>query len=230
MKLCYSISLHGNRGNNSFCLIIGYVCCKRLNILTRMHSSRMRTIRCSSHLGRGCLPRRVSACQGVSAQGVSAWHEGCTPPPRGQTDTCENITFPQLLLRTIKIRWWKFHQVARARVWGLAAEILGPHNLPKFLEQKGQINHKDDSLRATINLQSYFRWDDGELFIPSRRNFSLCLPRMLTDKEVYSKGLAVSCSITTYYSLLVLKYPVLVWFLDCRDERYWRSNTTHRKS
>ena len=26
---------------------------------------------------------------------------GCTPPPCGQTDTCKNITFLQLLLRTV---------------------------------------------------------------------------------------------------------------------------------
>ena len=45
----------------------------------------MRTVRCSSHFGGR----------------VSAWQVGCTPPPRGQTDTCENITFLQLLLRTV---------------------------------------------------------------------------------------------------------------------------------
>ena len=39
---------------------------------------------------RGCLPEG-----GVCPGGV---------PPRGQTDTCENITFPQLLLRTVKIQ------------------------------------------------------------------------------------------------------------------------------
>ena len=73
---------------------------------TRMHSSRMRTVRCSDHLGGG-------GGGGVwgSAQGVSSWGglpEGgvCPggvhlPPPRGQTDTCENITFPQLLLGTV---------------------------------------------------------------------------------------------------------------------------------
>ena len=48
-----------------------------------MHSSRMRSVRCSSHPGGGgCLPG------------------GCTPPC-GQTDICENITFLQLLLRTV---------------------------------------------------------------------------------------------------------------------------------
>ena len=37
-------------------------------------------------LSRGCLPRR-----------------GCIPPPSEQTDTCKNVTFPQLLLRTVKM-------------------------------------------------------------------------------------------------------------------------------
>ena len=61
--------------------------------LTRMHSNRMRTVHCSSHLLWGCLPRGLSAqgvpsqrvsAQGVSAQGVSA--QGCLPRgclPRG---------------------------------------------------------------------------------------------------------------------------------------------------
>ena len=50
----------------------------------RMHSSRMRTVPCIGRLEGGCLPR------------------GCTPPC-GQIDACENITFPQLLLRTVKM-------------------------------------------------------------------------------------------------------------------------------
>ena len=86
---------------------------------TRMHSSRMRTVCCSSRLlgvgGPVCLPRRVylqevSASQGVSAWAVSACQEGvylpgggCTPPLCEQTDICENITFLQLLLRMVKI-------------------------------------------------------------------------------------------------------------------------------
>ena len=44
---------------------------------TGMHSSRMRNVRCSSHLGGG--------------GGVSA-----TPPPWTESHTCENITLPQL--------------------------------------------------------------------------------------------------------------------------------------
>ena len=46
-------------------------------------------------LRRGCLPGGVCP-GGVFAKGVYA--SSC-----GQTDTCENITFPQLLLRTVKI-------------------------------------------------------------------------------------------------------------------------------
>ena len=44
----------------------------------------------------GCLPGVVSTQGGVCLGGVHL-------PPRGQTDTCENITFPQLLLRTVNI-------------------------------------------------------------------------------------------------------------------------------
>ena len=57
--------------------------------LTRMHSSRMRTARSLPYPGqRGLCP------------GWSPWTK--TPPP-GQTDACENITFPQLRLRTVSI-------------------------------------------------------------------------------------------------------------------------------
>ena len=49
--------------------------------------------------GGGCLPARVSA------------HGGSyTSPPRGQTDAYKNITFPQLLFRTVKkndMVWFK---------------------------------------------------------------------------------------------------------------------------
>ena len=104
---------------------------------TIMHSSRMRTVRCSGRhvkrpggtclaggggvcsgggicpggcLARGCvcpgecLPRGVcwweSVCVGVSAQGVGVCQTPPTPPPPPVyriTDTCKNITLPQLL-------------------------------------------------------------------------------------------------------------------------------------
>ena len=62
-------------------------------ILTRMHSNRMRTICCSGrHLGVGCMlcqggPPRRGVCPG-----------GCLPniPMDRMTDTCKNITLPQL--------------------------------------------------------------------------------------------------------------------------------------
>ena len=49
---------------------------------------------------RGCLPGG-SACQGVSAQGVVSDRQ---PTPRTEffTHACENITFLQLRLRTVK--------------------------------------------------------------------------------------------------------------------------------
>ena len=74
---------------------------------TRMHSSRMHTICCSGRFEGGgvCLARGgvclgehgVSACRRVSAQGR-------LPPVDRQTDTCEKITFPQILLWTVNIQ------------------------------------------------------------------------------------------------------------------------------
>ena len=70
-----------------------------------MHSSRMRTVRCSDrlewggvYLGMGCLPRG-GVCLGVSAQGVHTSPVHCMlgyTHPRGQTDACENTTLPQI--------------------------------------------------------------------------------------------------------------------------------------
>ena len=57
-------------------------------MLTRMHASRMRTVRCSDRLG-GWGAWGVSA-QGGFPRGVSAW--GCTPPPMNR-----------LRLRTVKM-------------------------------------------------------------------------------------------------------------------------------
>ena len=88
----------------------------KIYVVTRLHSSRMHTVRCSGRLRgvstrravpRGCLPGGV--CQGVSAQReVSAWG-GCLPrqtPPHVKRITvrCKNNTLPQLLLQTVK-RW-----------------------------------------------------------------------------------------------------------------------------
>ena len=66
----------------------------------------MRTVGCSGRRGGGgCLPRGVSAWgRGCLPGGVCPGMcppRGCTPSPFGQTDTCKDITFPQLLLRMI---------------------------------------------------------------------------------------------------------------------------------
>ena len=84
----------------------------------------MRTVRCSGRLGGGMLAQGVPAhggClprgQGVSGRGVlprrgvcpaGVCPEGVYTSPRWHTDTCKNITFPQLLLRTVKIVTIKF--------------------------------------------------------------------------------------------------------------------------
>ena len=63
-----------------------------------MHSSRMRTVRNSSRLGRrGCvLPGDVCSWGGLSAPGgggIPACTEADTLPVDRMTDTCKNITF-----------------------------------------------------------------------------------------------------------------------------------------
>ena len=64
---------------------------------TRMHSSRMRTVRCSSRLGGGCLPEGGVCLGGVWTAGV---YTSPIPPVDRMTDACENISFPQILLQT----------------------------------------------------------------------------------------------------------------------------------
>ena len=70
----------------------------KLISLTRIHSSRIRTVRCRGRLlggsvcpgeclPRGCLPKEVCVHRPL-------WTEWLT-------DRCKNITFPQLLLRTV---------------------------------------------------------------------------------------------------------------------------------
>ena len=54
----------------------------RLVIIRRMHSSRMRTVRCSGCLGGGGVCPRRGVCQ--------------TPLVDRMTDRCKNITLPQL--------------------------------------------------------------------------------------------------------------------------------------
>ena len=77
----------------------------RNNDQTRMHSSGMHTDRRLTVSGRGGgvsgggggVSGGVYPGMGVS-RGVWMWH---TLHPRGQTDTCENITFPILRMRSV---------------------------------------------------------------------------------------------------------------------------------
>ena len=68
---------------------------------TRMHSSRMHTVRNSCRLlgGGGCL-----VLGGVWSGGVVSQHALRQTPPYGQTDTCKNITFATSL-RTVKMEF-----------------------------------------------------------------------------------------------------------------------------
>ena len=85
---------------------------------TRMHSSRMRTVCFGSRPWFGGwdgvhphhthpLPKFMLWCMPYPAQVHAGIHNPCptawcdTPPPRGQSDTCENINFPQLRLRVV---------------------------------------------------------------------------------------------------------------------------------
>ena len=94
-----------------------------INFVTRMHSSRMCTVHYSGRLLVGVCPGSLPAggpvCPGgvCPKGGMSAQNggvclrciclEGSLPggvyiTNHGQTDTCENITFPHLLLQTVK--------------------------------------------------------------------------------------------------------------------------------
>ena len=75
---------------------------------TRMHSSRMGGCVCFGGVYLGGVSLARVCLQGVSARGVclpgGCLARGFTPPSCGQTDTSTNITFPQLLLRTVKTK------------------------------------------------------------------------------------------------------------------------------
>ena len=79
-----------------------------IKFCTRMHSSRMRTVRCSGRLS--CHTCTPSPCMPPYTTHAPLCH-ACPPLPHTHpmdrmTDACENITFPQLLLRTVKI--WQY--------------------------------------------------------------------------------------------------------------------------
>ena len=111
MHSCFILVLdYSEFGNNEhLALTIRFLCIKIIDgnskkfvynehiFTTRMHSSRMRTVRCSGRLLK-CICPGVSAWGrslpgGVSAGGVSGLGYVWQTPP---TDRCKNITLPQL--------------------------------------------------------------------------------------------------------------------------------------
>ena len=96
--------------------------------ITRMHSSRMRTVLCSDRHG------------GVSAWRVSAQGGVHLPPVDRMTDTCENITFPQLLLRTVTILWsfssWKLPRPSRddPLIFNFAKKVVWAYIVNSFTQ------------------------------------------------------------------------------------------------
>ena len=76
---------------------------------TRIHSSRMRTIRCSGRLGgEGAVHPQADTppAQFMLDTPPPSQMLGYIPPVDRMTDVCENITFPQLLLRTVTTSGW----------------------------------------------------------------------------------------------------------------------------
>ena len=77
-----------------------------MSIKTRMHSSRMRTGRCSAHHFPACTGQGGVSAQGVylprgcPCPGGSATH---LPPVNRITDACKNMTILQLHLRAVTI-------------------------------------------------------------------------------------------------------------------------------
>ena len=62
----------------------------------------MRTILCSGRQGVCVCVQGVSRSRGcVQVRGMCPGGVHLSPPVDRMTDTCENITFPQLLLRTV---------------------------------------------------------------------------------------------------------------------------------
>ena len=77
-----------------------FLVCHNIFLTKRMHSSRMRTVRCSGRPG-GMSAQGCVSAGGVVCLPVGVCPGGClpasNPPPVDRmTDTCENITLPQL--------------------------------------------------------------------------------------------------------------------------------------
>ena len=102
----FIVSFSTTRDSSSFLCSFYLMNRAMITFRTRMHSSRMRTVRCSNHLGGGgtcrpsecgiypggrCLPRECLSR--VCLLGVSVPYT--LPNVNRITDACENITLPQ---------------------------------------------------------------------------------------------------------------------------------------
>ena len=75
-------------------------CLQNAIVTTRMHSSRMRTVRCNGHLSCHSPLATPTTHAPPRHTHTLAWH---VPPMDRMTDACENITFPQLLLQKVNM-------------------------------------------------------------------------------------------------------------------------------
>ena len=138
-----------------------------------MHSSRLSTIRCSGRLGgrgdcvcpwRGCLPGGVCVGGGVCLGDVclGGVHLPFPPTLDRMTDACENITFPQLLLRRVK-----------TKVLVIYEEVSWQLCITERLEctarsDAHQLYHSERSQpRRFMYLSSYLFWLDFEIHEPT---------------------------------------------------------------
>ena len=85
-------------------------------VITRMHSSRMRTVRCSGRLIGG----------GMSVGGV---YTSPSPWTEFLTHTCENITFPELRLRMVITLWWHLCELHYSIVKSSQCMTLTTHEM-----------------------------------------------------------------------------------------------------
>ena len=101
-----------------------------------MHSSRMPTIHCSGslsyqaypppamHASTGAMPQ--PPCHACPTPATHALSPATRPlPVNRMTDTCENITFPQLLLRTVIMTRGRCQQFLTYLKYFLSTFVLG---------------------------------------------------------------------------------------------------------
>ena len=97
-------------------------------VKTRKHFSGMCTVRfCGSRWGRGVLRSRGYGPGGYGHSRIwSQGYGGKAIPPPEQTDTCRNITFPQLRLWVV-IRNWRHH------LWSWRLHLRNPESATELV-------------------------------------------------------------------------------------------------